>query len=310
MVSLMPLVQLRRILGKARSDGYAVGYFEAWDACSLEAVLTAAEAESAPVILGFGAMMVDGPWLDGGGIEVLGAIGRTYAVRSSVDVALIFNEAQTLDQAKRGIDAGFNTVMLDTHSWPTEAAIVAVKELCRVAHQSGVAVEGELGSPAEATAVGVDHSHERLTDPAEAARFVEETGVDCLAVSVGNVHILIDHEASIDIERLRSIHQRVDVPLVIHGGTSFPPVAVEPAIMLGVAKFNVGTVLKHEFWGGLDAAVRSAGTPPDVHRLLGSHKDSDVMAVAQERMTAKVRSLIKQYGGSGRQVIAPEPAAV
>ena len=154
-----------------------------------EAVLDAAEAESAPVILGFGAMMVDGAWLDGGGIEVLGAIGRTYAARSAVDVALLFNEAHTLEQAMRGIDAGFNAVMIDTHSWPTEDAIVAVRELCRVAHQSGVAVEGELGSPAEATASGVDHSHERLTDPDEAARFVEETGVDCLAVSVGNVHI-------------------------------------------------------------------------------------------------------------------------
>jgi ketose-bisphosphate aldolase len=305
----MPLVPLQQLLANAKAHAYAVGYFEAWDACSLEAVLAAAEAESAPVILGFGAMMVNGTWLDGGGVEVLGAIGRTYAASSAVGVALIFNEAHTLDQAKRGIDAGFNAVMIDTHSWPTEDAIVAVRELCRVAHQAGVAVEGELGSPAEATAAGVDHSHERLTDPDEAARFVEETGVDCLAVSVGNVHILMDQEASIDMERLRSIHERVHVPLVIHGGTSFPPATVSPAIALGVAKFNVGTVLKHEFWTGLDTAVRAAGSPPDVHRLLGSHKDSDVMAVAQERMTAKVRTLIKQYGGSGRDVRASEVAA-
>ena len=102
-----------------------------------------------------------------------------------------------------------------------------------MAHQSGVAVEGELGSPAEATASGVDHSHASLTDPDEAARFVEETGVDCLAVSVGNVHIMMEQEASIDMERLRSIHERVDVPLVIHGGTSFPAAAVAPAIALG-----------------------------------------------------------------------------
>ncbi len=299
----MPLVPLQRILGSARSDGYALGYFEAWDTCSLEAVLTAAEEESAPVILGFGAMMVDGTWLDGGGIEILGAIGRSYAERSSVDVALIFNEAHTLDQALRGIDAGFNAVMIDTHSWRTEDAIVAVRELCRAAHQSGVAVEGELGSPAEATASGVDHSHASLTDPDEAARFVEETGVDCLAVSVGNVHIMMDQEASIDLERLRSIHERVDVPLVIHGGTSFPRAAVAPAIALGVAKFNVGTVLKHVFWDGLESSVRSVGANPDVHQLLGSHKQSDVMRIAQQRMTTKVRSLIRQYGGSGRQVM-------
>jgi ketose-bisphosphate aldolase len=305
----MPLIPLQRLLGTARSDGYAVGYFEAWDACSLEAVLTAAEEESTPVILGFGAMMVDGKWLDRGGIEVLGAIGRSYAARSSVDVALLFNEAHTLDQAKRGIDAGFNAVMIDTHSWPTDDAIVAVRELCRVAHQSGAAVEGELGSPAEATASGIDHSHASLTDPDEAARFVAETGVDCLAVSVGNVHIMMNKEVSIDMERLESIHEHVDVPLVIHGGTSFPPSAVAPAVALGVAKFNVGTVLKHEFWAGLGSSVRSVGANPDVHRLLGSHKDSDVMAIAQQRMTTKVRSLIRQYGGSRRQVVAAELSA-
>jgi ketose-bisphosphate aldolase len=302
----MPLVPMQRMLASARTDAYAVGYFEAWDACSLEAVLTAAEEESAPVILGFGAMMVDAAWLDNGGVEVLGAIGRTYAARSTVDVALIFNEAHTLEQAKRGIDAGFNTVMIDTHSWQTDDAIVAVKELCRVAHESGVAVEGELGSPAEATASGVDHSHATPTDPDEAERFVEETGIDCLAVSVGNVHIMMDADSTIDMERLRSIHERVDVPLVIHGGTSFPAAGVAPAIELGVAKFNVGTVLKHAFWGGLESAVQSAGSPADVHRLLGSHKDADVTHTAQARMTAKVRSLIKQYGGSGRSVAPSE----
>jgi ketose-bisphosphate aldolase len=306
----MPLVPLPRILGRARSDAYAVGYFEAWDERSLEAVLTAAEAESAPVILGFGAMMVDGTWLESGGIEVLGAIGRSYAERSTVDVSLIFNEAQTLDQARRGIDAGFNVVMIDTHRWQTKDAIVAVKELCRVAHESGVAVEGELGSPAEATDSGVDDSHASLTDPDEAARFVEETGVDCLAVSVGNVHILMEQEAAIDLEHLRSIHERVGVPLVIHGGTSFPPAAVAPAIALGVAKFNVGTVLKHAFWTGIESAVRDSGAHPDVHRLMGSHKDADVMRIGQERMTLKVRALIRQYGGSGRAATAPERGAI
>jgi fructose/tagatose bisphosphate aldolase len=111
------------------------------------------------------------------------------------------------------------------------------------------------------------------------------------------------------MERLQSIHARVDVPLVIHGGTSFPPAAVAPAIALGVAKFNVGTVLKHEFYAGLESSVRSVGTSPDVHKLLGSHKESDVMGVAQQRMTAKVRSLIRQYGGSGRHVVAAEVSA-
>jgi fructose-bisphosphate aldolase class II len=84
---------------------------------------------------------------------------------------------------------------------------------------------------------------------------------------------------------------------------------VAPAIALGVAMFIVGTVLKHAFWAGLESATHSAGPRPDVHRLLGSHKDSDVMVIAKERMTAKVRSLIRQYGGSGRQGPATDPGA-
>jgi fructose/tagatose bisphosphate aldolase len=155
----------------------------------------------------------------------------------------------------------------------------------------------------------VDHSHESLTDPDEAARFVDATGIDCLAVSVGNVHIMMGAESTIDMGLLRSIHERVDVPLVIHGGTSFPAAGVAPAVALGVAKFNVGTVLEHAFWGGLESGIRSAGTPPDVHKLLGSHKDSDVMHMAQARMTAKVRTLIKQYGGSGRSAVAARTSA-
>src|SRR5216110_45236 len=104
----MPLVSLVTLLERARQGGYALGYFEAWDAYSLEAVGEAAEEERSPVILGFGGMMADRRWLDAGGVEALGALGRVRAERAGVPVALLFNEAQTLDQAQRAMDAGFN----------------------------------------------------------------------------------------------------------------------------------------------------------------------------------------------------------
>src|SRR5215813_13508697 len=100
----MPLVSLRELLDEAMRQQYGVGYFEAWDGYSLEAVLEAAEAERAPVILGFGCMMVGSEWLDTGGIEIWGATGRQVAANASVPVALLLNEAQTLEQALRGID--------------------------------------------------------------------------------------------------------------------------------------------------------------------------------------------------------------
>lgn len=89
-----------------------------------------------------------------------------------------------------------------------------------------------------------DIGSDNETDPEEAAIFAEETGVDALSVSIGNVHILTKGKARIDLERLKEIRERVDIPLVIHGGTGFPADAVRKVIKLGVCKFNVGTILK------------------------------------------------------------------
>src|SRR5690242_85273 len=116
----MPIVPLPTLLDRALAAGYGLGYFEAWDGYSLEAVCEAAAEERSPVIMGFGGMMADRAWLDEGGVEALGALGRARAQRVPVPVALLLNEAQTLEQAYRGMDAGFNAVMLDTSAWPWE----------------------------------------------------------------------------------------------------------------------------------------------------------------------------------------------
>ena len=111
---------------------------------------------------------------------------------------------------------------------------------------------------------------------------------------------MMNQEASIDMERLRSIHERVDVPLVIHGGTSFPPSAVGAAIAQGVAKFNVGTALKVAFLEGVREAAGALARDADPHRVLGSHTAEDLLARGQSRMREKVRTLIRVYGSSAR----------
>jgi ketose-bisphosphate aldolase len=286
----MGLVPLTELFADAVAGRYAIGYFEAWDCASLEAVLEAAEAERAPVILGFGCLLVDQGWLDAGGIETLGALGRVAAERSEVPVSLLLNETHTLEHAVRGVDAGFNAVMLCSSNVETVAGLV------RDAHARGVAVEGELGTLPDAD----DATRASLTDPDEAAAFVEATGVDCLAVSFGNVHVLEGRSASVDLDRLDAVHRRVGVPLVVHGGTSFPPEAVEAAIARGVAKFNVGTALKRAFLDGLTAAVTSAAPDASPHDLLGSHGPADVLGAGKDRMIRVVRDLIRLYGSSGR----------
>jgi ketose-bisphosphate aldolase len=291
----MAFTSLTSLLADACAGGYAVGYFEAWDAYSLEAVIEAAEAEQAPVVLGFGCLMLDQSWLDAGGIETLGCLGRCAAERAGVPVSLLLNEAHTLQQALSGIDAGFNAVML--HSSDPDS----IRQLVRVAHDHGVAVEGELGTLPTGTVDGeIDRSGASLTDPEEAARFVSVTGVDCLAVSFGNVHTLENRFASVDLDRLEAIQLCVKVPLVVHGGTGYPAEAVAGAIDRGVAKFNVGTVLKRSFLDGLRAAVMSAPADASPHDLLGSHNSADLLNAGKSNLVGIVRRLIRLYGASGR----------
>ncbi|HTE20415.1 MAG TPA: class II fructose-bisphosphate aldolase, partial [Armatimonadota bacterium] len=105
--------------------------------------------------------------------------------------------------------------------------------------------------------------------------------------------------APVDLERLEAIHRRVPVPLVIHGGTSFPPDAVPRAVAAGAVKFNVGTVLKNVFLHGVRETVSEWPPGVNVHDVLGSHKSTDLMAAGKTAMKAKVKTLIRLYGGSG-----------
>ncbi|MDA0334969.1 MAG: class II fructose-bisphosphate aldolase [bacterium] len=295
----MPLTPMTELLARAAAGNYAVGYFEAWDVDSLEAVIGAAEAEAAPVIVGFGGAMAAGTWLDAGGVEVLAGIGLALASRSRVPTALLFNEAHTLAQARRAVDAGFNAVMLDTSAWSWDDAIADVTRLVEYAHERGASVEAELGRLPDAVAGGVDDSQASLTDPQQAAEFAQRTGIDCLAVSVGNVHLLRDGLAPVDMAHLEAIRACVPLPLVMHGGTSFPPDEVPRAIAAGVGKFNVGTVLKGEFLNGVRRSVTSWPADVDVHDVLGSHKGTDMLAEGKARMQSRVQRLIRLYRGGG-----------
>lgn len=290
---------MREMMLRAQCDGYAIGYFEAWDTYSMEAVVETAEEERSPVVIGFGGMMLDTAWLDSGGVALLGAIGSHYAQRSQVPVALILNEAQSMGQIRQGIDAGFNTLMLDTSTWPWENAVAAVSEIVSIAHRNNLTVEAELGCLPDATSEGIDDSAAFLTDPERAAEFVAQTGIDCLAVSIGNVHLLTRHDAPINHAQLEEIHARVKIPLVIHGGTSFPQASIPHAVAHGVAKFNVGTTLKKAYAEAAGIAI-SGSKDLSVHVLLGSHKITDWCEAGKKAMKERVRSLMRLYGSVGK----------
>lgn len=288
----MPLVSMRTILEEARQRKYAVGYFESWDLPSLETVLEAAEEMASPVIMGFGCSMANQNWLNNGGLEYLAALGRIAASQAKVPASFILNETLDFQQVEMGIKYGFNAVMMDTSHLPFEKNLEFTRKIVEIAHPADVCVEGELGRLPDASG----SSKSSLTDPEQAAQFVEETNVDALAVSIGNVHCLTEGEALIDFDRLRQIKKVVRIPLVIHGGTGFPKDSVRKVIELGVAKFNVGTVLKNSFLEGIKERLQEAPGDLDVHKIIGSRRGEDLFTLGREQVKEVIKSLLQLYG--------------
>ena len=294
----MSIVSMSELLAQALRGGYALGYFEAWDQYSLEAVLEAAEETKSPAILGFGGAVANQAWLDRWGVEEMATLARCLGERATIPIAILFNEARTFAQVLRGLRAGCNAVMLDTSHLPYQENLALTRQVTEVAHALGATVEAELGHLADASTPGSEEA--TYTDPEAAARFVEQTGVDALAVSVGNVHVLAEGVASVNLELLERIHQVVPVPLVIHGGTGFPASAVRPAIERGVAKFNIGTRLKQAMLAGIQEALAGLPERPNVHLVIGSREEGDVLLCGKTRMKGEILKLIALYGSARR----------
>jgi len=295
----MPVVALPELLADAGRGHYAVGYFESWDVYSLEAVLAAAEAERSPVIIGIGGLSANHEWLSSVGVELYGAVSAALARRSSVPTAVLFNEADSFEEAAAAFGAGYNAVMMHTQGWARDRLIADTAALTAAAHGLAIAVEGEIGALAEMSIDGkIDTSIGAMTEVKDAVEFVAETRVDALAVAVGNVHFVTsDYVPEIRVDRIREIGDAVDVPLVLHGGSGTPPDQMRSAIEAGVTKINVGTRLKHVFGTALGSAMGD-GTDPNL--LYGSRLPEDVNTRAAKALTAEVQRLIQVFGSEGQ----------
>lgn len=297
----MTIASMRDLLSLALRSGYAIGYYESWDQYSLEGAMEAAEETSSPAIIGFGGAVTNRDWLDRGGIEDMSRLARRLAERSRVPTAVLFNEAQSLAQIQRALAAGCNAIMLESSELSFEENVALTRQVVTLARAVGATVEAELGHLADA----IDpRSHVVLTDPEEAARFVELTEVDVLAVSIGNAHLVQSGEVAVDLALLSRIHAAVSIPLAIHGGTGFPRAAVRDAIALGVAKFNVGTRLKRLYLAGIRDAMPDPLQVPDIHPFVGSREADDVLQRGKERMKAEIIEFMRLYGSAGRVICA------
>lgn len=295
----MPLEAIEPMMTRAASEGYAIGYFESWNLESLQGVIDAAEQTASPIILGFNGAFLAADRSAPERLELYAAVGRAAAESARVPCGLIFNECPKDEWVLRAIGAGFNLVMLadPAASYGEYAARVAA--ITRAAHAQGVAVEAELGElPYGAIAGGAASEGGMATDPAAAADFVAATGVDLLAVSVGNVHIQTSGESELNLTLLEQIHRSVQLPLVLHGGTGIAPGSLRAAIARGVAKVNFGTYLKKRY---LNVMRRALGRDSlDPHQMLGMGGPEDALVAGRAAVRDAVLERIDWLGCRGK----------
>lgn len=242
----MSLATLSDVLQPALREGYAVAGLVTLGWEDMRAYVAAAEAQNVAVILQAGPSCREHTPL-----PVLGAMFRHLAEHASVPVVAHLDHGYTLDECRQARDSGFTSLMFDGSRLPLQQNIEQTAAVVQLAHEAGLSCEGEIGF------VGYSDGEESLgTDADEAARFARETGVDAMAISVGNVHLQQNREGGLDEQRIAAIEACTEVPLVIHGGSGVPiaqrtRLARESAI----CKFNIGTELRMVFGQSLRAAV-------------------------------------------------------
>ena len=234
----MSRATLSAVLQPAMSEGYAVCGLVCLGWEEMRAYVRAAEAEGLPVILQAGPSCRQHTPL-----TVLGAMFNTLAEEAQVPVVAHLDHGYAEEECRIAIDCGFTSVMFDGSRKPLAQNIDETGRIVEMAHSAGVSCEGEIGF------VGYSEGERSTgTDPAEAEEFARATGVDAMAISVGNVHLQQNHEGGLEEERIRAIEALTDVPLVIHGGSGVPEAQrIRLARTSRICKFNIGTELRMVF---------------------------------------------------------------
>jgi fructose-bisphosphate aldolase, class II len=274
----MSLVTLSDVLLPARDKGYALAGVVVLGWEDARAYVRAAEAENLPVILQAGpGCRAHTP------LPVLAAMFKALAEVASVSVVAHLDHGTALDECQAAIACGFTSVMFDGSRLPLEQNIAETRAVAEMAHAAGVSCEGEIGfvgyASGEASA---------RTSAADAARFASQTGVDAMAVSVGNVHLQTEQAATIDVDAVRAIQAATNVPLVIHGGSGVPGQMRQfLAHNTNVCKFNIGTELRMVFGAALRQSLTAA--PEQFDRIA-------LLKAVEAPITEATRPILREIG--------------
>ena len=270
----MALVTMKQLLKQAAAENRGCGAFSVGNMEMVKGAVMAAEELQTPIILQIAQVR-----LKHSPLHLMGPMMIQAAKEAKVDIAVHLDHGLTMDTVLQALELGFTSVMFDGSSLPFEENIRQVSEVVKTAAKYGATVEAELGVVGGSEDGSTDHGI-RCTDPAEAETFVKETGIDALAVAIGNAHGNYPVAPRLAFDVLEEIHRRVDIPLVLHGGSGISDEDFQRAISLGIRKVNIATASfnsltkaaeaylssegKHDYFGLNEAMVR--GTYENVKR--------------------------------------------
>mgnify|MGYP003089221072 FL=1 len=231
----MALVKMKDLLRRAEEKNIGCGAFSVGNMEMVRGAIRAAEELDTPIILQIAEMR-----LKNSPLHLMGPMMVQAAKEAKVDVAVHLDHGLTFESVDKALELGFTSVMLDASTLPFEENIARVKAVVEKARKYGATVEAELGLVGGSEDGSCDHGI-RCTDPDDAVVYARETGIDALAVAIGNAHGNYPVAPTLAFDVLEKIHEKVDIPLVLHGGSGITDKDFQKAISLGIRKVNIAT---------------------------------------------------------------------
>lgn len=245
------LVNMNDILLPARKDSYGVGFFNAINVEMARAVIETAGELNCPVMVGTAEILL--PAME---LERVAEYLIPMARKAAVPVCVHYDHGLTYDRCMEALELGFTSIMYDCSTLPYEENVARVADIVSKCHARGVTVEGELGHVGDNEGAGkLSKPSDFYTDPAQAADYVSKTGVDSLAVAVGNAHGDYKFPPKLDFDRIQTIADTTGIPLVLHGGSGLTDDDFREAIRRGVCKINIFTDIDKAGKAGIERGI-------------------------------------------------------
>lgn len=279
------LVNMNDVLLPAKKGSYGVGFFNTVNVEMARAIIETAEELRAPVMVGTAEILL--PAME---LARVAEYLIPMAEKASVPVCVHYDHGLTFEKCMQALELGFTSIMYDCSTAPYEENIEKVAEMVKICHAMGRTVEGELGHVGDNAGAGkLENPSDYFTDPETAADFVKRTGVDSLAVAVGNAHGDYAFPPKLDFERIRVIAEKTGIPLVLHGGSGLSDTDFKTAVKEGVAKVNIFTDIDKAGKRGIEAGLAA-----------GEKSMMGLIPYEIDAMKEVVRDKILLFGSNGK----------